>query len=134
MASGKLIRFETLMPHIDSGEPGGLFTMLDDLRERPDLSEGDHQRLESLVAWFAKNLQRPTRFSSSRSKGAARRATRGISWFKPEALEHLEKAREFIALVREYGYEIKQIETTRAGKVVYEDEYQIVAESFRDTR
>jgi hypothetical protein len=121
------------MPHIDSGEPGGLFTVIDDFRENPLVSEIDLQRLEAFGSWFAKNLKRPDRFTSSSSKGAYRRATRGISWFKSEATEHIAKAREYISLIREYGYEVKQVETARPGKIVYEDEHQIVAESFRDT-
>jgi hypothetical protein len=126
------IRFETLSPHPDSGRLSGVFAILHELRDDKHLTAYDFDRLDYLLAWFAKHLAKPERFSASSSKGASRRATRGISYFKSTANKHIAKMRELSAVVREYGYEVTQVETTRPGRIVYEDDHQIVAEPFND--
>ncbi len=130
----RYIRFETFVPDPETGIKAGLFFHLYDMNLSPELSLIDFARIADLRKWFNKNLQHPERFSSSKSKGAWRRNTKGISWFKPQAIEHLTNARELATLLREYGYEIQQRETTNPGKIVYEDEHQIVAEPFSDRR
>lgn len=134
MKAVRYIRFETFVPDPETGIRAGLFSHLYDLNLSPELSSTDFARICDLRKWFNKNLQRPERFSSSKSKGAWRRNTKGISWFKPQSVEHLTYARELAAILREYGYEIEQRETTEPGKIVYEDEYQIVAEPFADRK
>jgi hypothetical protein len=57
----------------------------------------------------------------------------GISWFRPEATQHVEKAFELCGVLQELGYPITVLKTTRPGFIVYEDAYQIVAEPFADT-
>ena len=130
----RYIRFETFVPDPETGIKAGLFFHLYDMNLSPELSLIDFARIADLRKWFNKNLQHPERFSSSKSKGAWRRNTKGISWFKPQAIVHLTNARELATLLREYGYEIQQRETTNPGKIVYEDEHQIVAEPFSDRR
>jgi hypothetical protein len=130
----KYIRFETLVPNPDTGLRAGLFFHLYDLLDNPDFSASDFERIAALRKWFNKNLKRPKKFSSSKSKGAARRGTRGLSWFKPDASDHLAYARQLAAVLREYGYEIQQRETTSPGKIIYEDDHQIVAEPFSDRK
>jgi hypothetical protein len=124
------LRFETLSPHPDSGKASGVFSILHEIRDDDRLTDYDLDRLNALMTWFAKNLKKPDSFTSSKSKGAARRATRGLSYFKSSAGKHISKIRELNAIVREYGYEVIQFSTTRPGIVVYEDEFQIVAEPF----
>jgi hypothetical protein len=89
--------------------------------------------IEDQLTWFRKNLKVPPRFSRSTSKGADRGHTIGISWFKTSALEHLSKSYELISLLHEQGYAISTLKTFRPGYVVFEDEFQIVAEPFADT-
>ena len=124
------LRFETLSPHPDSGKASGVFSILHEVREDDRLTGYDLARLNALMTWFATNLKKPESFTSSKSKGAARRATRGLSYFKSSAGKHISKMREINAIVREYGYEVVQFTTSRPGIVVYEDEFQIVAEPF----
>ena len=128
----KYIRFETLVPDCDTGIRAGLFFHLGDILRTPDLPSTDYARIVEIRKWFNKNLERPERFSSSKSKGAWRRIGKGLSWFKPDANEHLSYARELAAVLRENGYHIEQRESLSPGVIVYQDYFQIVAEPFAD--
>lgn len=57
----------------------------------------------------------------------------GLSWFKPTAEQHIQKAHELAAILSELGFVIEILKTDRPGYIVYEDEFQIVAEPFSDT-
>ena len=92
-----------------------------------------HDRLTDILGWFIDNLEEPDRFNRGPLKTGRRATTTGLSWFKPEATEHVEKAFEICGILRELGYPITILKTTRPGFIVYEDAYQIVAEPFADT-
>ena len=49
------------------------------------------------------------------------------------ATEHLSRVRELVAILENYGAPVRTLKAKRVGYVVYEDEYQIVAEPFADT-
>ncbi len=57
-----------------------------------------------------------------------------MSWLKPTAVEHIAKMRALIVILEENGYRVSQITTKRPGYVVFEDDHQVVAEPFRNTR
>ncbi|MCL6283047.1 hypothetical protein M3P21_05820 [Ruegeria sp. 2012CJ41-6] len=90
-------------------------------------------RIDMLREWFADHLEVPNRFSRSSSKGYYLRETRGLSWFKPTAIEHISKAFELKSILEESGYAIDVLKENRIGYVVYEDEHQIIAEPFAET-
>ena len=56
-----------------------------------------------------------------------------MSWFKASAKEHISKAFELKSVLEENGYAIEVLKESRLGYVVYEDDYQVVAEPFSDT-
>ena len=90
-------------------------------------------RVEELRLWFAYNLALPDRFCKSSAKGRYWRETKGLSWFKPDAHDHVGKAFELKALLDESGFGIDVLKECRIGYIVYEDACQIVAEPFSDT-
>jgi len=57
----------------------------------------------------------------------------GLSWLKDSARVHVEKVRRIANMLAAHGVPIETITTDRPGYVVYEDDYQIVAEPFSDT-
>jgi hypothetical protein len=89
-----------------------------------------HDRIAELLAWFGDNLKEPDR---GPLRTGRRATTTGLSWFRPEASEHIEKAFELCGILQELGYPITVLKTTRPGFIVYEDAIQIVAEPFADT-
>ena len=112
----------------------GFFTAAYELREREGIDPANLKRLEDMLAWFRENLALPPRFNRSKSKGAYRRKqTRGLSWFKPTAENHVTCAHELAELLSRHGYHIEILKSSRPGYVVYEDEFQLVAEPFTDT-
>jgi len=49
-------------------------------------------------------------------------------------MEHLARMRELIAVLENHEVPVRIIKTTRPGYVVYEDEFQVVSEPFRDMK
>jgi hypothetical protein len=129
-----LLRFVLLRSNPDTGVEDGIFSAAYALRGSASMSVADRQSLEDLLSWFEANLSVPERFNRSKSKGYYRRTTAGVSWLKPAAAEHIAKMRTLTAILEENGYLVSQITTERPGYVVFEDDHQVVAEPFRDTR
>lgn len=128
------LRFVSDEIHPDSGVPVGVFQLAGHLYAGGEISEIEAEQLQNSRVWFGQNLPRPTRFNRTKSKGHYRRSTKGISWFKDSAEECIYRIREMVAILENHGYQIRMISTDRPGYVVYEDEYQIVAEPFSDTK
>ena len=55
-----------------------------------------------------------------------------MCWFKPTATEHIAKVREISCILQQNGVYVRLIKAQRPGYVIYEDEYQVVAEPFAD--
>jgi len=131
--SSSYLRFVLQQIHPDSGVPEGLFSTGYALRDDDETPPYDRDNLAAILSWFDDNMEVPTRFNRSSSKGVYRRTTKGISWFKTTAWEHIEKMRDLAAVLAEHGHLIDEIRTERPGYIVYEDTVQIVAEPFADT-
>jgi len=129
-----LLRFVLLRSHPDTGVEEGIFSAAYALRDSAFTPMPDGQSLESLLSWFDANLATPVRLNRTKSKGHYRRRTRGVSWLKSTAAEHIAKMRALSAIMEEHGYRVSQITTRRPGYVVFEDDFQIVAEPFSDAR
>ena len=129
-----LLRFVLLRSHPDTGVEEGVFSAAYDLRDSALTPISDRRLLEGLLSWFEANLATPARFNRTKSKGHYRRRTAGVSWLKPTAVEHIAKMRALIVILEENGYRVSQITTKRPGYVVFEDDHQVVAEPFRNTR
>ena len=92
------------------------------------------EALAEHVGWIERHLAIPTRFTSTSSKGWYRREARGLSWLRASAVNHVAHLRALAALVQSTGREVVELAETRVGYIVYEDEQQVIAEPFRDTR
>ncbi len=108
----------------------GIFQAAAELFDHPTTTLAVRTRLEELRLWFDANLDRPDRFSKTKSRTYHGQHTKGLSWFKPFATDHISKAFELKAILEENEYTIELIKERRLGYVVYEDAYQIVAEPF----
>jgi len=112
----------------------GIFSAAYELKHASKADRHTQSQLEDILSWFGQNLAVPSRFNLSSSKGYDRKVvTYGLSWYKPAARDHLKKSYELAALLRQNGYSIEIIKTSRPGYVLYEDEHQIVAEPFADS-
>ncbi len=117
-----------------SGVSDGIFVRAHEVlyNECGDIPGYHQENMETYIDWFRKNLKKPSKLNSSTSKGAYRRQTKGVSWFKDNALEHIGKVRDIVAILEDCGYAVTERSTTKPGRIVYEDDYQIVAEPFSD--
>jgi hypothetical protein len=115
----------------DSGRALGVFHALWNLRDAGKLYPHDEEQHDSIRWWFDDNLEKPTRFTASKLP-FYRKKSRAISWFKDSATEHLARVRELVAILETHGVLVRMLKTQRVGYVVYEDEYQVVAEPFAD--
>jgi hypothetical protein len=125
-----LIRFAVHQRDPDSLVPGGVIQVLDDLREDGALAPYEDERAAEIMRWLSKNLPEPTRFDRSRSRAGA---GRGISWLRHTARAHIRRMHELCAILEDHDVTIRMLTTDRPGRIVYEDEYQVVAEPFADT-
>ena len=102
----------------------GIVTELRMLRESGDLPLYEHEHVEELFEWLNQNLPCPPFSKMNWSPHA-------ISWFKSSSQDMIGKFREIIAILEEHGRPVRMIKTLRPGRILYEDAYQIVAESSR---
>ena len=111
----------------------GLLAAAYDLRRSESVDSATEQALTTLIDWFKANLTVPKRFGRTNSEGWYRRDTKGLSWFKPEAGDHIAKAFELVVVLNGAGVKVEVLKSDRIGYVVYEDDHQIIAEPFADT-
>ena len=123
------IRFAIGKLDPNSRREQGVFHALGDLRDGSRLHWYEIELAAELREWFNEHLERPSRFSTSRGStyGAQNRA---ISWFRDSAVRHIAKIREMVAILEAHDVKVEMLKTERPGYVVYEDEFQVVAEPF----
>jgi hypothetical protein len=127
-----LLRFVSDVPDLkNSSEPAGLFLVASWVHDRELAGARELERLRELRQWFNERLERPGRFNRSRRPHRRKKA---LSWFKDTADEHIRRAREMAAIVSAAGYVMREIRTDKPGYIVYEDEHQVVAEPFTETK
>ncbi|MDQ3585790.1 MAG: hypothetical protein ACR2GW_02375 [Pyrinomonadaceae bacterium] len=119
------LRFVTLYLDDHSHMAAGIFTAAYELKDEEELPDYTRHMLAEILSWFDEYLDEPHIFS--RSPRAYGRNI-GICWFKNTAQRHLEKTFELAALLEEHNVLIELLKAERPGYVVYEDDYQIVAE------
>jgi hypothetical protein len=125
------IRFITGEIHEDSRFELGVFQAAYRLRRAGHLPNYEETRLTELLDWFSSHLKKPTRFTASKPP-YYRKPNRAISWLKDSATEHISQLREIVSILDRHDIHIEMIQTDRPGYIVYEDEFQIVAEPFAD--
>jgi len=114
----------------DSGRNMGLFMAMQELREKNKLYDYEENLVKELHHWFDLYLDAPpvqARESRYYSTPMA------ISWFKSSATKHISKMREFGYILEAHGIYVDEIKTTRPGKILYEDDYQVAAIPYQDT-
>lgn len=128
------LRFVVADPHPDTGVAAGIFTVAYALRDAGDTSSADRSALANLLMWFKKNLPIPNRFNRSTSKGYYRKNTKGIAWFRDDAHEYISRMHALKAILESNGHIVRLVQEDRIGYIVYNDDAQVVAEPFADTR
>jgi hypothetical protein len=130
----RFVRFVVASRHPDSGLHEGPFRLAYRLRDDPAVDRDTRKLLKEIMAWFDEHLDLPSRFNSSTSKGHYRRNSRGIAWFRDSASECISRMHTLRSIFEAHGYHVTMLRESRLGYVVYEDDYQVVAEPFSETQ
>ena len=117
----------------NSGRELGVFHAVRNLRDQQTLRAHEEEQHDSIVQWFNEHLEKPTRFTASKPP-FYRKKSKAISWFKDTAHEHLARIRELVVILEHHGISVRTLKANRVGYIVYEDEFQIVAQPFADVR
>jgi hypothetical protein len=126
------IRFVVADIHGNSGKELGIFHAVLRLHEDGKLYENEEELHDSTRHWFNDNLEKPTRFTASKPPHY-RKPNKAISWFKDTAAAHISHIRDLVGILENHGITVQMLKSERVGYVVYEDEFQIVAEPFGDS-
>ena len=118
------VRFVIGRKDEDSHVEQGIFQAAAQALEWRNITGSDANELNELRAWFSDNLERPTSFGRDKLR-------LGICWFKTGATEHISRIWEMVRILERNGIYVRKIRTDKPGYVVYEDEWQLVAEPFR---
>jgi hypothetical protein len=127
------MRFAIAKRDEDSGRGLGIFHAAGLLRDHGALEPWEANALFEIRDWFNQNLDKPDRFTTAKPPHYRKQA-KAIAWFKHSALEHIARARQMAEILGRHGITVEVHQAQRVGYVVYEDEFQIVAEPFSDVR
>lgn len=118
------IRFVIGRKDDESHVERGVFHAVSQALEWQDITGSEAEQLKELERWFNMNLKTPTSFGRDKFR-------LGICWFKTAATEHFSRIWEMVQILERNGIYVKKIRTDKPGYVIYEDEWQLVAEPFR---
>ena len=120
------LRFVLSARDLTTGARQGLVTAAYDLMRSDSLAEYEEAELRSAVKELERTLPVPTNFS--RKKNDSHKNHRGLSWIKPEATSTISCLRKIQAVLENHDVSVEVLSAEKPGRIVYEDEYQIVAE------
>lgn len=119
------IRFVVGQKDEESQVEKGIFQAAAQALEWQTITGGDADELNRMQVWFSEHLDKPTSFGRGR-------ISRGICWFRTDANEHISRMWEMVRIIERNGIFVRKITTDKPGYLTYEDEWQVVAEPFRD--
>ena len=121
------VRFVVAKRHPNTGVQTGIFEATKQLPRVGRIADWDEVRLSEIMKWFREHLPFPERVARSRRPNGHHAA---VSWFRTSATEYIAMARELAAILEAHDIRTDMLTTDRPGYVVYEDEYQVLAEPF----
>ena len=127
----RYVRFVTAAIDEHSGRRRGVFQAVYDLINSREVPEHEMEELAAIGKWFDRRLGVPNRFARSRKRYAAPKA---ISWYKSTATIHFGRMHAICRILKEHDITTEMITSIRPGYIVFEDEHQIAAVPFSETR
>jgi len=117
------VGFITARRHWSSGVPSGLFHSASALEDNADVPLADRRALDDIMVWFKVNLPVPDSFTVHEDQWR----TKGISWFRDSASEHISRMRGMAAILERNDVPTQMITAKVVGRIIYQDEFQVVA-------
>jgi len=100
----------------------GLFSEVEDLRYNGGLEDYQRRLVKEIFNYFNSNLPVPPYSSKKWS-------TNTFAWFKDSAQDYINKMWELVAILEQNDISVRILKTDKPGMILYEDEYQVVAQS-----
>lgn len=119
------IRFVIVARDATSGSLRGVIRAAGDLDESGALDPHESKLLREAFAWLNHNLPVPPQLSRTGARNA-------ICWFKSSASDAIDRMWEVVAVLRDHGIPVDLVKTSNPGKILYEDESQVLARPHRD--
>jgi hypothetical protein len=104
----------------------GVITEARILDDEGNLFRHESELLKQTFAWLNEHLPCPPFREKIRTGEWTHDA---VCWFRPGAREPIGRLWTLIAILKEHGVPVRMVTTKNPGKIVYEDEYQVVAET-----
>ena len=117
------VRFQATAPN-GHGRFPGVFALANGLGRGGRLSEEEHRFWREGNRWYEANLTDPSKADSSVYDRSVNPGA--TAWFKSTAGEFLDRVDGYLDLLSAHGVGCERIESPRPGKIVYEDEHQVV--------
>jgi hypothetical protein len=122
------IRFVVGAESEDARWLNGVFAGARRLADEGTLYAHEAALLDETFAWFNEYLPCPPFGAKLRSGEWTPDA---VAWFRDDARAFVRRIWDLVALLRENGASVRLLRDARPGRIVYEDRYQVVAETFR---
>ena len=119
------IRFVVTRRDGKSGSLRGVIRAAHDLLCEGDLLRHEEETVNGAFDWLNRNLPIPPALSRPGGGNA-------ISWFRASANDPISRMWDLVAVLREHGVPVEVVKTDNPGRVIYEDEWQVVATPLRD--
>ena len=104
----------------------GIITEARLLRDRGELYSHESERLEAIFDWFNEHLPCPP---FGKNLGSGEWTRDAVAWFRPEAKGPVGRMWDIVAILKEHGVAARMVTTDKPGRIVYEDAFQVVAET-----
>lgn len=122
----KYIKFIALLFDDDNQETGFL-TAAHHLFDEGILEQNTHDELGLKLDWIEKNLPKRPNFPQDQDILIS-----PMSWLKQSAAEHISMMQSIQEVLEENDILVEVLEVEHPGKIIYEDEWQIVAIPFTE--
>lgn len=104
----------------------GIFTEAEILRSAGQLHDYEAKQIETAFEWFNENLSVPP---FKKKLKAGEWTQEAVAWFRHDAKSAIERIWDIVAVLREHGDFVRMVTSEKPGKIVYEDDHQVVAET-----
>ena len=104
----------------------GVFTEARILQDEGELYDHESELLAKTLDWFNERLPCPPFRTKLRSQQWTSDA---VCWFRPDAGAPLARIWDIVAILNEHMVQVRMVTSKKPGKIVYADDYQVVAET-----
>ncbi|MEV3855878.1 hypothetical protein AB0J38_16330 [Streptomyces sp. NPDC050095] len=122
-ASGDYVRFQSTQPDA-RGRYVGVFGLINNLAKQGRLSADQEAFRRANNDWYDAaypdpSTVDPTVYDAETNPGAH-------AWFKPTATHLIERVPGYLSVLAAHGVDCRQVRSADPGRIVYEDDVQIV--------